>query len=290
MSFFGILLVLLSAVAHSLKTFCIKRANNKPLFLLFASAVASVIFLPLGVYFLADGSFQLSHLWLVVLSALIHALYEVFLCRSLKEGEMSLVYPIMRSAPAPILVLSILFFSEDPTLLGVVGILTVSAGIYLIGTGDFSRQAILSPIKRLFETKATRLAFFCMLTVVTFSLVDKHVTTVVHPIAFSYLLTFLTTIFFAPYAFSCSEDGVLSEWKANKWAIILTAILSTGGYLLILVALTTDKLSYVVGFRQLSIVFGVLLGITVLKEESKKTRLVAAVIIFCGAFMIAMAK
>jgi len=45
----------------------------------------------------------------------------------------------------------------------------------------------------------------------------------------------------------------------------------------------------VVGLRQLSIVFAVILGGTFLGEKNRKIRLVAGTIIFVGAFLISSA-
>jgi len=51
-----------------------------------------------------------------------------------------------------------------------------------------------------------------------------------------------------------------------------------------------ERVSYVVGLRQLSVVFAVLLGGQLLKEKHQVIRLAAASLIFAGALMIALAK
>jgi uncharacterized membrane protein len=48
-------------------------------------------------------------------------------------------------------------------------------------------------------------------------------------------------------------------------------------------------MSYIVGLRQLSIVLAVLLGGHVLKEKNKLIRIAASIIIFTGAYLIAVA-
>jgi drug/metabolite transporter (DMT)-like permease len=50
-----------------------------------------------------------------------------------------------------------------------------------------------------------------------------------------------------------------------------------------------ERMSYVVGLRQLSIVFAVLLGGHLLKEKNKKIRIASSIIIFIGAYLIAIA-
>jgi len=43
--------------------------------------------------------------------------------------------------------------------------------------------------------------------------------------------------------------------------VIISALISLFSYLVVLVAFTIDKVSYIVSLRQLSVVFGVILGI-----------------------------
>ena len=82
---------------------------------------------------------------------------------------------------------------------------------------------------------------------------------------------------------------IINEWISNKKDIIISGIFGISGYVLVLVAFTIDKVSYIVGLRQLSIVFAVLLGGHVLKEKHKRIRLAAACLIFIGAFLIIIA-
>jgi uncharacterized membrane protein len=50
-----------------------------------------------------------------------------------------------------------------------------------------------------------------------------------------------------------------------------------------------ERMSYVVGLRQLSIVFAVLLGGHLLREKNKQIRIASSIIIFIGAYLIAVA-
>jgi uncharacterized membrane protein len=47
-------------------------------------------------------------------------------------------------------------------------------------------------------------------------------------------------------------------------------------------------MSYIVGLRQLSIVFAVLLGGHFLKEKNKLVRIGSSIVIFIGAYLIAV--
>ena len=98
-------------------------------------------------------------------------------------------------------------------------------------------------------------------------------------------------LFFMLYVFKYkSKKTIKKEWKLNKKSIVLCGFIGIFGYYLILKAFQIEKLSYVVGLRQLSIIFAVLMGGHILKEKNKLLRFIAAMLIFTGAFMITIAN
>ena len=73
------------------------------------------------------------------------------------------------------------------------------------------------------------------------------------------------------------------EWK-RALAVVGLSLIS---YSLILYVLMTEKVSYVTAVRQCSVIFVVLLGGYALKETYTKRRLIAAVVMILGIFLIA---
>jgi drug/metabolite transporter (DMT)-like permease len=63
----------------------------------------------------------------------------------------------------------------------------------------------------------------------------------------------------------------------------------TGGYCLILLAVRIAPVSYVAPARELSIVFGTLLGLTVLGERHPAPRLAGATLILGGVVLLGAA-
>ena len=110
------------------------------------------------------------------------------------------------------------------------------------------------------------------------------------PVIFAYVYPWISLSLFTGYIFKAKPNDVLKkEWAAHKATILACGILSIFGYFLILLAFTIERMSYVVGLRQLSIVFAVLLGGQLLKEKNKKIRIASSIIIFTGAYLIAVA-
>jgi len=95
---------------------------------------------------------------------------------------------------------------------------------------------------------------------------------------------------FTGYIFRAKSKGVLKkEWATHKGPLLACGVLSIFGYFFILLAFTIERMSYIVGLRQLSIVFAVLLGGQLLKEKNKRVRITSSIIIFTGAYLIAVA-
>ena len=85
-------------------------------------------------------------------------------------------------------------------------------------------------------------------------------------------------------------EMIRKEWHAGSIRVIMAGVIGITGYALILVAFTIDRVSYIVGLRQTSIVFAVLMGSHLLKEKHRGIRLAGALIIFSGGFLISLAR
>src|SRR5206468_2194972 len=66
------------------------------------------------------------------------------------------------------------------------------------------------------------------------------------------------------------------EWRENRLAVLLSGVLSPGGYLLVLFAFRLSKAGYVVAGREVSIVISALIGSILLKEGRLPQRLLGA--------------
>ena len=286
----AVLLVLISAVMHALRNFLTKRASDKQAFIWWYEVFGLIFFTPVFIYALINEGTGLRFSWLfILLSGLAHFVYWFFLSKALEKGDLSLVYPIMRSSPALILIFSVTILNEDVGWAGVAGILLVAFGVYTINMETLAFSELLRPFKRLTVDRASQYAFLTLLSVAGYTLVDKLAVGLMNPVVFAYVFPWVSMGLFSGYIYRAKPEGTLKkEWKAGKKAILACGVLSIFGYFLILLAFTMERMSYVVGLRQLSIVFAVLLGGHVLKEENRAIRLFSSIAIFIGAYLIAL--
>ena len=79
-----------------------------------------------------------------------------------------------------------------------------------------------------------------------------------------------------------------TSWK-NFLSPVCAGILSSLAYLLVLIAMNkVEHLSFLQAFRQMSLPFGLLLGIIILKEPAHRPKLLGITAIVSGLVIIAM--
>jgi drug/metabolite transporter (DMT)-like permease len=79
-------------------------------------------------------------------------------------------------------------------------------------------------------------------------------------------------------------------WSAHRSSIVQVGIFNTVTYLLVLFALRSGTSSYVIALRQLSIVWGALLGYFVLGESLSAPKRVGLATLVGGCVLVAFAK
>jgi len=292
MSTIAIGLVLLSALLHALRSLFTKESGDKQIFLWLYSIFALLFFSPLFFYFLYRVGINdpTAYAWCAG-SGFIHFLYWLFLTSAYKEGDLSHVYPIMRSSPALVLVIAVLFLGEQVSAQGVAGILLVAVGVYIINMKQISGEELLAPVRAIAHDRSTQFAFLTLISVAFYSIADKMAVTYIHPILFAFLHLFFGMCYYTPFiGFTKNAAQIKKEWNSGTARIIMSGIFGIVGYSLILVAFTVGRVSYIVGLRQTSIVFAVLMGSHFLKEKHPGIRLTGALIIFAGGVLISLAK
>ena len=292
MSVLAIALVLLSALFHALRSLFTKESGDKQVFLWLYSIFALLFFAPLFGYFLwrVGITNAQAYAWCAG-SGFIHFLYWIFLTQSYKEGDLSHVYPIMRSSPALVLVIAVLFLGEQVSVQGVAGVLLVAAGVYCINLKRFSGAEVLAPVKAIVNDRSTRFAFLTLISVAFYSIVDKMAVGLIHPVLFAFLHLFCGMCCYTLYiALTKNAAMIRKEWHTGYVRVIMAGVIGITGYAMILIAFTIERVSYIVSLRQLSVVFAVLMGSFWLKEKHSAIRLTGALIIFTGCFLISLAK
>ena len=289
MTAFALGLVLLSALCHATWNLLLKRAGRQEVFAWALLISTSILLLPLGVALLLLNPIAGSGYWFVLVSAGLQAFYFVMLGRAYSRGDLGLVYPIARGiGPMLVPVLAVVLLGERVALLAVIGIALIVVGIYVVSWWGRLRQILARPWA-LLRDAGVRYAIVTGVTITVYSLVDKRAVEHVQPFLYMYLLTIVSAVALAPYILRRYGLALVrEEWTKNARAIAVAGLLFFVAYGLALTAFSLSQVSYVAPAREVGIVFGVLLGMVVLKEQSGVGRLLGAVLVVAGMALIAL--
>lgn len=282
-------LVLLSAFCHSAWNLLLKRSGNQEVFTWAFLVSGSVLLAPMGgVLFWLDPVAAPGY-WLALASAATHVAYFVLLGRAYSQGDLSLVYPIARGVgPMLVPVLAVLALGERAALPAVTGIILIVAGIFIVSWWGRFRQILAQPSVFL-RDGGVRYAMLTGVSITTYTLIDKVGVGHVQPFLYMYMINVGTAIGLAPYiAFKYGMTPVRRAWQSNAWAIVTASLLVFIAYGLVLTAFSLSQVSYVAPAREVGIVFGVLLGVMVLKERFGQGRLLGSIFIVLGLALIAL--
>ena len=289
MTALSLVLVLLSAVAHSSWNLLLKRSADPEIFVWCLLVSASVLLAPLGVVLLWFNPVGFPGLWFILATIGLHVFYFNLLSRGYAQGDLSLVYPVARGmGPMLVPVLAVTFLDETIKPLAVAGIAAIIGGIYTISWWGNFHQLLRSPLLFL-RSAGMRYAVLTGLTIAAYSIVDKEGVGHIQPILYMYFLSMGTAVMLAPYILVHKGAGaVREEWRANAVPITVAGLLTFAAYGLVLTAFSLSRVSYVAPAREVGIVIGVLMGVYLLKEPFGGGRLLGSSFIVGGVVLIAL--
>jgi drug/metabolite transporter (DMT)-like permease len=282
MSILAILLLLSSACLHALWNLLLKRSQEKYTAMgwqvILSGIVAFVLLLFTG---LPPRS-----MWLfAAISMGLEAVYFILLSNAYSDHDFSLVYPIARgTAPAFLMLWSVLFLQETVTLPGVVGVGLIVCGMVIIG----ATSLIQNRGSRL-HLKGVLVALSVALIISLYTLIDG--TAVKNGPPLPYALTMFMFVPVLTTTYNIRRFGwrpFLAAWKGPRIPLILAAVLGVAAYLLALTAYSIAPLSYSGAIREVSVVIGAFLGWQFLEEPMGRTRVLGSMTIFAGILVIAL--
>ena len=285
----SLILVLLSAVAHSTWNLLLKRSGDKEVFMWWLLVTSSILLVPLGAVLFWLHPFSHTGWAFVLATSVLHTVYFILLGRGYTEGDLSLVYPIARGiGPMLVPILAVIFLGESVAGLAIVGIVAIVLGIFTVSWWGNFVTLVRDPLY-LLRDAGTRYATLTGLTIASYAIVDKRGVGHVEPFLYMYLLTFGSALGLLPYVLRNRSLAVIgSEWRANSSTIIFASLLVFVAYGLVLTAFSLSRVSYVAPAREVGIVLGVLLGIFLLKEPFGTGRLLGSSLIVVGLVLIAV--
>jgi drug/metabolite transporter (DMT)-like permease len=273
------LMILLSATIHASWNFFTKKSlANKIVTLWFGWLIAGAIMTPVSLLFTQTESISSDWVPYIVLTTFVHAMYVYLLGWSYTLGEMSLAYPIARGIGVLFTVIIVVFTGmEVVSPNGVLGIFALVLGIVLIA---------IKRIRDLEKRNAMKVAALVGCCTAFYTIIDKISITYIPPFFYISVMFLCTSLSLLPIMLLRLRTHTLVVFRSHKRYCAMIGLLSLFAYLLILFALQKSPTPYVAAVREISIVFGSILGICYLKEERNKRKLIGIATILLGAIII----
>lgn len=205
---------------------------------------------------------------------------------SLKTCHLSLCIPFLSFTPVFILGTGWLLLGEMPDRAGLVGIMLIGVGGYILSLGT-GAKGVLGPLAALFRERGARMmllvAFIFSFTATLYKLAILHSSPLFMGIAYP---LFFGGVMLTGYPFSRVRlaEGLRGRlvWGVFLGLSVVTSILCfTFGVML-------TSTAYLIGVKRLSLLFGVLLGGLWLHERPFLPRLAGVLFMVGGAVLIAL--
>ena len=282
----GLSLIVFSAMLHVAVHMALKRAQDRTAFIWWMWFWGVLLTTPVAVRYWESVP---AAVWgIMCVSAVFDTWYYRSITKAYRAGDLSVVYPLSRgTAPVLILLWSLLFLKESPTVGGVAGIGIIVAGIYLLQLPQFgawreSWQALGGP--------AARWALIAGLCISLYTTVDKVGVSYLAPLFYTYLNMAVMLVCLTPGTLrAVGRGGLVDELRSSRFITVGAGLASISAYAIVLYAMKMGlPASYAGALREISVVFGTITGIVLLKEQGTLIRLLGASMIAAGSVTIAL--
>jgi drug/metabolite transporter (DMT)-like permease len=273
-----VVLVLMAAVLHAGWNAIAHTAADRLVGFALISAAAFVIG---GGVVLTQPMLDGHDFALVTGSAAIHVAYFVLLLASYEQADLSRAYPLSRGTGVALTAFASIFLPR--AALGadvVIGVVLVVLG--LVGV------TLAGPRLTLGDRSGIVAALATGVTIAGYTVVDGYAVSGGAPVlAYAGWLFLLQSWVIPVVAVARRGSRLPALARKQAFAGLGGGVVSMAAYGLVLLAQTSGALAAVAALRELSIAFGVLLGVFVLKEQAARQRLLPALVLTAGAVVLA---
>ena len=278
MASFVVLLVLLSALMHASWNAFLHLSGDR-VWLLGMFSVPYVLVSAVGVCVLplpASASWPY-----IAASALLEFAYCFALIRAYRSGDFGQIYPIARGlSPLLVFVGALVFAHEELHALAATGVLLVSLGIMSLAFRRGMR----------FSGESVPWALVTGFFIATYSIVDGLGARLAgNPLSYIMWVYLLWNV--PQFIVVCKLRGGAAQMfvaKANAVRGMLAGVLALSAYCLVIEAFRYLPIAMVSALREMSSIFAVLIGWLFMREKLTARRMVACVLVTCGAVLIRM--
>lgn len=284
MTFASLGLILISACLHVVAHIVLRGTANRDARVWWLLALGSLMFAP--VVFLRWQNPPPIGYVILLISAVFEVGYYFSIARAYHFAGMSIVYPLARgTAPALLLVWSILILGERPTLGGVGGIALIVLGLYVVNLPGLG--AWLEPLRAVRQS-GPRWALLAGVCISCYTITDRYGIQYFDPLLYTVLEVWLAAVFLLPLTlWQTGWPALKAEFKLGWRGALVAGFTNIAAYAIVLYVMWLGTpASYAGAAREVSVVLGTAIGVFWFKEAGTWPRLLGASLVAAGVMAI----
>jgi len=221
----------------------------------------------------------------LVVSTYILTVACVYYVKAIEVADLSLCVPMLAFTPLFLLVSSPLLVGEFPSPLGLVGVLVIVIGSYILNINDV-KKGWLQPFKDLYILRGPRYMFIVAFLFSIGANMDKIGVVNSSPIVWIFTLNTCVCISLTFVMLKRSKN-IPVQIKSHFWWLFLAGFYNGAAILFQMVAIKMTLVPYLIAVKRTSALMTASYGLFILKEKGLKVRLAGASLMILGVYLIA---
>ena len=202
---------------------------------------------------------------------------------------LGLPLPFLAFTPVFLLVVPWLLLGEEITPAGGAGILCIAAGSYLLNLREV-RRGLLAPLHAIRREPGSRMMLAVAFIYSFTSTLGKQAIACSSPLFFAALYFSLLVLAFAPLAlWRGRRELAAGACRETLRAALLPGISYALSVACHMLAISLARVAYMISVKRLSLLFGVLYGHLLFRDEGLRERLLGTALMLAGVALIVSA-
>jgi drug/metabolite transporter (DMT)-like permease len=206
--------------------------------------------------------------------------------KAIKYSDLSISVPMVAFTPLFLLVTSPLMLNEFPRSFGLVGIVLIVAGSYILNIKE-KRRGYIAPFRALLKEKGSKLMLIVAFIWSITSNFDKVGVQNSSPIFWIIAIDTFIALVMAPIVFYKSRRNI-NQISADLIALIPIGLFGALTAIFQMKAITLTYVAYVISIKRTSAIISVLSGHLIFNEKGIEERLIGALTMILGVLFITL--
>jgi transporter family protein len=276
---------LFSAFAAILQKVVLKKIDA--ISFTFIITVINVVFISVYICFVGFPELSNKEILILLIKTILGAFAFLFVMLSIENFELSSVLPILAFTPAFVALFAFILLGEAISYIKLIGMFVMLIGIYIVENSD---HHLLQPLKYLFGKSKSRYILFALLLFTISSVLDKLLigTYKINPTDFIVLQQLLALPVFALIFLFYSKKKSIKLFRSKELILMLLiiSVLTLLYRFLYVKSLQFGAVALALTVKRFSVVIAVALSGKLLKEQNIRRKVVAALLIIAGSFLL----